>query len=220
MNHRDKFILVFLLFISTSALYAQNKAIDENGRLVLLFSNGTWRYDVDSLGESGAATDTIQTNTTTFTKPSGKNFLIKSNVVNVGVYFNTNKWTIKPHLDNETEPEYRFTLKTDDAYALLITEKTSIDISEMRDIALLNAQKAAADAKVVKSEYRNVNGYKVLCLEITGTTKGIKFEYFGYYYSNENGTAQFVTFTSQKLFKDNYKDMEELLNGFVEIENK
>ncbi len=46
----------------------------------------------------------------------------------------------------------------------------------MRDIALINAQKAAQNAKITNSEYRTVNGLKVLCLEITGTIKGINFK--------------------------------------------
>jgi hypothetical protein len=50
-----------------------------------------------------------------------------------------------------------------------------------------------------------------------GTMKGIKFTYFGYYYSNAEGTVQFITYTSQNLL-DKYKEsIEELLNGLVEI---
>jgi len=82
---------------------------------------------------------------------------------------------------------------------------------------LINAQKVAPNAKITKSEYRTVNDLKVLCLEITGTMKGINFIYFGYYYSNQNGTVQLITYTSQNLFKSSYNDMEDFLNGLVEV---
>ncbi|MEP6468038.1 MAG: hypothetical protein ABJB05_17130 [Parafilimonas sp.] len=206
---------IFLIFSFT--VNAQLKGIDENGKSVLLFSNGTWRYDVDSLSSNTPATDSISINHSVFSKPSTANFLIKSNVLNVGVYFNTTKWSVKPHGANESEPEYRFELKNNDGYALLLTERTQIDIAEMRDIALLNAQKAAPDAKIVNSEYRQVNGLKMLCLEITGSTRSIKFKYFGYYYSNENGTVQLVTFSSQNLFNELKSDLQDILNGLIEV---
>jgi hypothetical protein len=54
-------------------------------------------------------------------------------------------------------------------------------------------------------------------LQMTGTIQGIKFTYFGYYYSNANGTIQFLTYTSDNLFSSYQKDIEEFLNGLVEI---
>ncbi len=69
----------------------------------------------------------------------------------------------------------------------------------------------------MKEEYRMVNGIKVLMLQMEGTTQGIKFTYLGYYYSNSNGSVQFVTYTSQSLFAKFKAQSEELLNGIVEV---
>ena len=45
----------------------------------------------------------------------------------------------------------------------------------------------------------------------------IKFVYLGYYFSNENGTIQLVSYTNQKLYAESRKELESLINGFVEI---
>ena len=85
-------------------------------------------------------------------------------------------------------------------------------------MALINAQKAAVDAREICTEYRIVNDKKALCLKRQGTIKGIKFVYFGYYYSNTNGTIQLLGYTSEKLFDGIRNELENLLNGFVVIE--
>lgn len=74
----------------------------------------------------------------------------------------------------------------------------------------------SADLKIVKEEYRTVNGIKVLLFQMNGTTQGIKFSYYGYYYSNENGSVQFITYASQKLIQTYFEECETLLNGLVE----
>ena len=56
------------------------------------------------------------------------------------------------------------------------------------------------------------------CMQLNGTIKGIKFTYFGYYYSSDKGSAQFITYTFQSLFKQYKPEMEKLLNGFVQID--
>ena len=46
---------------------------------------------------------------------------------------------------------------------------------------------------------------------------GVVFVYYGYYFSNKNGTVQLLTYTSDNLFPFYVEEMEILLNGFVEI---
>ena len=61
-----------------------------------------------------------------------------------------------------------------------------------------------------------VNGLKILFMQMNGTLKGIKFSYYGYYYSNASGSLQYVAYTSQNLLSKYTKEFEELLNGLVE----
>jgi hypothetical protein len=100
---------------------------------------------------------------------------------------------------------------------MIITEKVEIPLETLKLIALENGKAAASDLKIVKEEYRTVNGLKVLLLQLNGTMQGIKFSYYGYYFSSPNGTVQFITYTSQKLLDSYEPESEKLLNGFVEI---
>ena len=108
-------------------------------------------------------------------------------------------------------------MKDGDLYGLIITEKVEIPIETLKVIALENAKAAAPNMSIVKEEFRNVNGLKVLLLHMNGTIQGIKFSYYGYYYSNSNGTVQLITYTSQNLLDGFKPKIEDLLNGIVEL---
>ena len=99
---------------------------------------------------------------------------------------------------------------------MIISEKFEIPLETLKSIALETARSAAPDLKIVKEEYRIVNGIKVLLLQMNGTMQGIKFSYYGYYFSNTNGTVQFIAYTSQNLLDGYRKECDILLNGFVE----
>ena len=208
-------LILFILFNGFPSK-SQIKALTENGRQVQLYENGTWKY-LDSSGDYSGM-DSITTNPHFFGKTSLSTFLVKSNHLNVGVFINPKNWTFYPRKENETNPEYHFSLKSGQGYGMMITEKTPVELESLANIALINAQKAAADAKIVSKEYRTVNNKKVLCLQMTATIQGIKFVYLGYYYSNENGTVQLLSYSSQKLFSESQAEMENFLNGLTVLE--
>jgi len=211
--------IVLISFLATIALTAktQVKALTETGKQVILNDDGTWKYLEDSTADQGTiSTDSIRVNTHKFSKTASANFLVKSNVFNVGVYIDPSKCIFTTHKDNEVNPEYRFNLKNGNAYGILMTEKTQIELPYMPEIALVNAEKEASDARIVNKEYRMVNNKKVLMLQMRATIRSIKFVYLGYYYSNENGTAQFLTYTTQNNFEKSQSEMEALLNGLIE----
>jgi hypothetical protein len=56
-------------------------------------------------------------------------------------------------------------------------------------------------------------------MQMSGTIQGISFVYYGYYYSHESGSVQFLAYTSQDLLNNYSDDIEELLNGFVVIKD-
>ena len=113
-------LVVFLLTISVFAK-SQTRALTDNGREVELYDNGTWKYVNDS--SATKATGAIVTNNKLFSKSANSTFLVKSNHLNVGVYIDPAKWAFDINKVNEPNPEYKFTLKTGDAYALMLTEK-------------------------------------------------------------------------------------------------
>lgn len=200
---------LFLLFLlSSTTIIAQQKAVTETGDEVILYENGTWIFQSP---ENNVAKE-ISVNKEKFKTPKESTFLLKSNYIDIGFWINPKKWSFKK---TESEHEYSLELKTGDLYAMVITEKIEVPLKTLKNIALENGRNAAPDLVVTKEEYRIVNGNKVLFLQMDGTAQGIKFSFYGYYFSNKNGTVQFVTYTSQKLLTDFKDECKELLNGFV-----
>ena len=208
----NKIILITIGLIAANFSFAQIKGVTETGEEVILYENGTWKYS----NQNDLHEKEVQTNSKIFRKNNESTFLLKSNKLNVGIYINPKKWSFKRATDNP-EAEYELQFKEGDLYGMVITEKVEIPLETLGIIALENGKKVAPDLKIVKKEYRIVNGIKVLLLQMNGTMKGIKISYYGYYFSNSNGTIQFIAFTSQKLIENFKSETEKLLNGIVEI---
>lgn len=207
--------LLFLCLIAStiiSSSYGQIKAITDKGEQVVLHRDGTWEYiDSPKFDESS-----VRINGKEYKTPESANFLVKSNRLNAGIKIDPKKWNFEKKEGEATE--YFFQFKQGDLYGMFISEKFSIPLENLAEIALLNGQKVAPDLKIVDKEFRTVNGIKVLLMQMAGTVQGIKFVYYGYYFSNENGTMQFVTYTSQNLLKDYRGYCDDLLNGLTIIE--
>ena len=207
---RITLLLSCLLLVTIAS--AQQNAVTEKGTEVILFDDGTWAYQ----NEDDYEKTEIFTNSKTFEKDDNSTFLLKSSKLNVGFWLNPKIWSFKKAIDN-SDAEYELQLKEGDLYGMVISEKVEIPLETLKSIAFENGKEVAPDLKIVKEEYRTVNGLKVLLLQMNGTMKGIKFSYYGYYFSNTNGTVQFITYTSQNLMTDYQNDCNILLNGLVEI---
>ena len=201
-----------MLILVASAASAQQKAVTDTGEDVFLYDDGTWRYAEE---RADVPTD-IATNPKEFSKPAKASFLVKSTIVKNGVWIDQKKWTFRKATNNESA-EFEFQLKDGDLYGMLIAEKIEIPLITLRKIALDNARNAAPDIKVTKEEYRTVNGLKVLLLQMEGTMQGIKVAYYGYYFSDANGTVQLITYTAQSLLPEHVSISEDFLNGFVTL---
>lgn len=206
----SKLIIAMLFLCVFVSVNAQQNAVTERGEEVVLYDDGTWRY----LEEKVETKDEIPTNPKKFKKDKGSSFLLKSSNLGVGFWINPKEWSFKK-ASNNAEAEYELELKQEDLYGMVISEKIEIPLETLKNIALDNGREAAPDLKIVKEEYRNVNGLKVLFLQMDGTMQGIEFSYYGYYFSNEEGTIQFITYTAQSLMEAYKSESEKLLNGFV-----
>jgi len=202
------FFTSFLFYITST--YAQIIAVTQGGDEVVLYDDGTWSY----VGEPESSE--IPTNSKKFKKDKDSSFQIKSANVDFGFWINPKEWTFKKGLTND-DAEFELTLKNEDLYGMIITEKIEIPLEALGNIAVENARAVAPDVRIVEQEFRNVNGLDVLFLQMDGTTQGIKFSYYSYYYSNESGTVQFVTYTAQNLLDSYREKCEKLLNGMVEM---
>ena len=208
-----RILTLLLFFLSASTLRAQVKAVTETGDEVILFQDGTWEYQ----DKENSPEKEIPTNPKDFTRPEDSSFLLKSKRLNLGFWIDPKKWSFQKGTENQ-DAEYEMELKEGDLYAMIITEKMEVPLQSLKAIAVENGRSVAPDLKVVKEEYRNVNGLKVLLLQMNGTMQGIKFTYYGYYFSSTNGSVQFITYTSQNLIDSFRPECEKLLNGLVELD--
>ena len=182
----------------------------EEGDVVILNDDGTWNYEE----VNGSRDIELTTNPNIFKKDNSSDFVLKSKKTNSIFSINPKKWTFTKNKNGNEPAEYKFKLKNADLYGMAISEQIEIDIEQLTKIAVSNAKGAAPDVKVVKKEYRVVNGNKVIYMEMVGTIQSIKFKYLGYYFSNSSGSTQYLVYTGESLV-DKYKsDIDNFLNGF------
>ena len=208
-----RIVILGLLLMSITFAKAQINAVTESGEEVFLYDNGTWKY----ANQTDDAEAEIKLNDKPFTKDKNSTFVVKSKKANIGIWINPKNWSFTKDSSNE-HAEFQFQKKGEDLYAMLISEKMEISLESLKNIALQNARSVSNDIKVVSEEYRNVNGIKVLMMQMAGTVQGMKIVYFGYYYSNDSGTIQLLTYTGENLLKNYHNDMETFLNGLAEVE--
>lgn len=207
-----KKLLFFGALIFSTGTFAQIKGLTDDGKEVVLFDNGTWRF----VNESDQKTlETIKTNPTIFEKNKEATFLMKSQRLDVGIYFNPKKWKITTQ---KVSPfvEYFFTAENSDnsLYGFLMTEKLQIStLKDLKNIILESVQKRVDYFRLKESEYRTVNGLKVLYIQYSANTKGIDLEYAGYYYLDSDGYCGVVGFTQQKEFEKFLPQLKDFLNG-------
>jgi hypothetical protein len=201
-----KQILAALVLVATiplaAAAQAPKRATLGDGTIVLLYADGTWKQD--------AATTDRKAGSGGYTKPGSATESV-SVLKNGSLSYDPAKWR-----QNKSEQPGRQTLThvSGDGYAMVISERLQLTRDALKGIVLNNARQAAPDAKIVFEESRVVNGGEITCLEIVGSTQGIEFHYFGYYYAGKAGTVQVLTYTGENLFDEYKADFEELLNGF------
>ncbi len=202
--------MMLLVVLLGSILQAQINAVTESGDEVILYPDGTWKYK----NKPNKERKEIPLNPEKFLKDPMATFLVKSQKVNIGIWIDPKLWKFKKGQVHEAA-EFQFKRQDFDLYGMLISEKIEIPIPALKEVALENAMEVAPDVKVDREEYRIVNGIKVLMMQMSGTIKGGKFTYYGYYYSSKSGTIQFLTYTAQNLFQDYFGDIERFLNGLV-----
>lgn len=210
-----KLLIMAFCFI-TIVSYAQTKALTENGDEVILFDDGTWAFADDSLswGYGDEALLKILNNPNKFSKPASAKFELKSKVMDISFWFDTNVWKSSKLSVNE-DAEYQFESRDTELYAIVITERFEIPLETLRSVSIQNIMSAATNVEVLDEEYRVVNGHKVISTRINAVVEGIKISYHIYYYTDESGSMQFMTYTSQNLYQRRKGDMENLLNGLV-----
>jgi hypothetical protein len=226
ISHQKLLVAAVFALSIPSTVSSQMEAVTAAGDTVVLYNDGTWEFadpdkTVDELVEDIGlpSLDSIKTNPTKFVKSTASTAVVKDDEGAYEVWYDTKKWKRTPPGKLNEEADMAFTLSKSEGFGVVIQERIEIPMEALRKVAFENAQKADPNVKLDHQEFRTVNGKTVLALEMSGEITGMKFKYFGYYYSDPKGTWQFITFTTQNLYSTIKSDFEQLLNGLVIMDN-
>lgn len=205
-------IFLYIFCFSGFALSAQN-AMTEKGDVVILNSDKTWRY----ANEDKIDRNIISENKNKFIKKPNQNFRVSAVPTSIGVFIDPSEWSFKK--DNDKDLSYNRmsfqSKKSPSLFVFLISEEIPIPLKVLGEVAIENAKLEAKDTRLIKREYRNVNGSKILYQELEATIRGIKFKFIGYYISNKTGTVQLVVYSTPDILNANLMQVDNFLNGLV-----
>lgn len=216
------FLAAAIITLTSSFLVAEEekddftRAITESGEHVILYSDGTWEFE-ESAGEAPLPNRTV--NPQKFLTPQTAKDVLKGKEISYQLFYDSKKWQ-KPEEGSNDNAEFSLIHADKNVYAMVIPENVSVPLENLRNIVISNARAASKNVSILSEEERNVNGQKVIMLNIKADIEGMSFVYLYYIYSGENSAIQLICFTTEELFSEYRKDMEDLLNGFVLVKKE
>ena len=194
--------LALCALLLAAPLAAQETAVTQSGEKVILYPDGTWKY--------GSSRGGAKVKPNEYARPDTATAKAAINRGKCSLFYNPKKW--KPR-GTEDGGRSSFEHMDGDGYAMVITERMELSLEALKNVAVMNARKAAPDVEITFEEKRQVNGKDILALQMKGTIEGIPFSYYGYYYTGKEGTIQAIAYTTQNLLNEYKADFEEFLNG-------
>ncbi len=143
--------------------------------------------------------------------------LYKSKRFKIGVYANKS-WKLKKESVN-FPAELKFRNKFDEAtFAFLYTESSSpLDLKDYKGNLFALLEISINDPKIVFEQYRNVNGLKVLFVQMVGKIKRFNVTMLFYIYKDSEVFAKLGIVTKTSDFKYSKDNDFEFLNGLVKL---
>lgn len=206
----------FLLLAGLNA-QAQTMAVTLEGDTVYLYNDGTWDFngDLEDYSIAGPLLPEDLAMGGSYKSPASNSSEVTGPDSGYKIKYNPKEWEkIVPGEINE-DASHAFQMKNDDGYAMVIFERVAIPLESLGQIAIDQAYSVAPDLVIEKTEKRTINGKEMLFMQMSGTTSGIPFTYFGYYYTDEERSIQFLTFTGANRFEVVKPQFEALLNGLI-----
>jgi len=194
-------VIVLLFFICLPLTPETIKAKTENGKDVLLNSDGTWKYS-----------DQIDS-TKKMSLPSKSTNKLISRTGDVFLYYDPTKW-ISQKLDDGSA-DYQIQSKAGEIYARLITERMSLTMDYVRTFIEQNASKKTESFEVFEEGEKIINGTSIKYLKAKVKLYSNNLIFYWYYWTGEKGTVQLYSYSNNKLFDEKYDDIQNLMDGLV-----
>jgi len=201
------FFLPFIVLLFACEAGAQVTAVTEEGRAVILFGDGTWRYLNDSVNVSTP-------DLPHYTVPENSTSLVKGKETRYELWYNADKWYLLPDTVYGNS-EYALEFHTGELIAMMITERMQVPLSRIKEAAMASFKKEGSEGRISEEQKIVVNDTEGLLLKIDALVDGIPVSYLNGYFSTHEGTFQLITYTAYNLFDSYRKDMIGLISGFV-----
>lgn len=189
------FATLLTVLFGTGALAADKnlRAITEDGRKVILRTDGQWIFDTTQDKAIPRASNVYQTNVPGFSL----------------TYDNT-KWKPQP---SDTKGMQVFRHTTYPLFSMAISDEMPATVEAMKSVALYHAKKADPNAKIITEEMRKIGEKDILTLKFMAKIENLPFFYYGNYYANQSGNVQVVCYTSQQLFHKYENECQQFIDG-------
>ena len=218
-----KILVSAMLLVSGIVSIAQKKeigkAITTDGRRILLYDDGTWKYELEPVPvtRGTAVPDTAED---LFNKPVGGQFQKspynkkewKSNRTHFSIWFNPKKW--KLNLLHNTPPA-EVSFHFNETICQAITERLDIDMEVwIRDAKLFRKQNYPS-MKIQQEEWRTVNGQNVYYIKWQTGDNRTNIQCYNYFAKGNTELIQVGISTPVSIASETEEEVLRLLNGLV-----
>ena len=216
--------ILFFLFtvILSSVCFGQKKevgkAISTDGRRIILYDDGTWRYEIEPVPVK-RGTAIPDTSENLYNKPIGGNYqkspynkkVWQSNRTNFTVWFNPKKWKLNlMNLVPPTEVSFHFI----DITCNVLSEKIDIDMEEWIHSMKQYQKQNHPSLKIELEEWRSVNGLNVYYIKWQ-TNDRLNFQCYTYFSKSSSEVIQMNVSGPLSFARDSEEEIFRLLNGLV-----
>lgn len=190
--------LFVLIAVTGTAIAAQElRATTEDGRKVLLSSDGKWRFNSNQL------TPPVQSALSSPYQPSVKKFSLS---------FNAAEWTPAPKYNGGENNKMPFQHKSLPIVGMVISDDMPANTAAIKEVIISNARQAGAEILVLLDETQRIGSKDIGSIRFSANMKGIEFLFSTYYYADEDGNIQVTCYTAQSQFTKYKNNCENFLS--------
>ncbi|OAV45200.1 hypothetical protein [Lewinella sp. 4G2] len=216
-------LLAIALLLPIISVSAQTLAVTEYGDTIFVYDNGTWSYDMlDEMPEQETVFDYLNQELdiveieAPFTTPAKAQKVLTAPNDMFDVKYDASVWKRVPPATLNEDATFAIQGKERDIWCVVIAEETEISKDKLLLIAKNTLDESSGKkSEILSVEARNVNGTDLLRGVLKADLNGLVIVFDSYYYSNDAGSVQFVTWTTETVWKRNQEMIHDLLNGFV-----
>lgn len=210
---------LFLPFVLLAQKKEIGKAITTEGRRIILFDDGTWKYELEPVPVTDG-TVISETAEDLFEKPVGDQYqkspynkkVWQSNRTKFSVWFNPKKWKLKL---THNEPPIEASFHYIDNVCLVLTERLDVDMEEWIHQSKLYRKQTYPSMKIQKEEWRTVNGLNVYYIMWqTGDNRG-NLQCYSYFAKSSTELVQLQVSAPAAYARDSEQEIFRIMNGLV-----